>query len=417
MNPVFKDLLRHRRWWLMLQFAALVFLWATRSPSDSDSMILFLELVSVIAALKIGTLRVYHTLPISRNIVASGLSWFAFGAGAGTNLLGMVIGLLISPLSISSSMLALHAVIFILAVGTLRFLLLHPPTRTSATAWGQIRFVCLAICWGLCCIVFFALVRSARGDWETITPGQMLVLWLAGVFTVKSLFKTTTTLIDTRQPVFLLTSTSSNRGLPDGVTGWRVWILEECLVLAMPVTLTLLFLLKAEKASDLWEIRFAIAYGMVLVVRTSMEMASLRACRGLPISRARYAFLMLVRPAVSGSLLVIIWGLLVLFIGKRDPDWNLMLFFCFISSLGSLAQALVVLFPRTASLALLLMAVILSVPLFNMLHKSQAPLYWLPVLSVLLYLSSWLLHRRWLLTSNQLYRSNDFMSSKRKALA
>lgn len=133
---------------------------------------------------------------------------------------------------------------------------------------------------------------------------------------------------------------------------------------------------------------------------------SLRALRSLPLRLSSCALLVALRPFVASAAMMVVFMALNAVIGRSSGmEGRALIAFLPLCSLMSLAQAVMIRYPRFPVAMGLLMVISMASVIFVELLELSLPGLWLLVSGILLLLS-WGLHWRWLSRSSGIYRLN-----------
>ena len=431
MNPVTMDFVRRWRWLLVIQFAATALSWI--QPEGRGK--LHLEMVPAVAMswdYGRGLVRSCLGLPLTRPVVARGLWLAVAGVSPVLGLAGMmaavvccrIFGMTPPP----AGLLSFHLVISLLLAGTMQLLLTGLPTRPAASLSGQIKDGVVGLLWGLSMSAMIWVSFVFPAGWEWLGWGDAIILNILGVAAVASFFTTRGMLIRRAGPgpgTPPACKAATGRYALHGAGGWQLWLGQELRWLAPALFMVLIVMgsmeLMARASSP--GVSTAIRSGpnqyravglmcaMFILPLFGMAAGPARIFCALPITRGRYALLLACRPVVFCLSLVLMFTGLSWLAGQgTGQEGRALCVFILFGSLVSLMQAVLVrqaLLPVAMGMAMVL-APMVDVS-FLILLQSGMPVFWMAVLGAGLLPISWLLHRRWLRTSSQIYRSQQWL--------
>ena len=431
MNPITRDFIRRWNWLLLIQFAATTIGWILHARGSNLHFEMF-PAIAMSLDITRGLVRTCLGLPFTRDVMARGL-WFSVAALSPiitivSMFLATIFCFMCSMTLPSWHLLSFHLVIAILLSGTMQFLLTSLPTRVATTVPERIRDGVIGLCWGLGISATVWISFLLPAGWEGIGTGGRMIMGLLAVLSAASWF--TTRSMQARRamtrpaagsPVII---SSPHSGL-SGPGGWKLWLRLEMDSLAPVCLIVLIFMgineliamatsqgvRTAMRGPSTNYTTLGMMGAMSIMPLMARAVSPARAFQALPITRGKQALLLASRPVIYCLCLFMIFSGISLLIGPGTGEEGSVFYaFALIGSLMSLGQAVFVRFPRfPVAMAMgmfLAPVVIISLPLLVQPGKSA---FWMAVLGLALFPVSWLLHRRWLRTSSQFYRSQGWL--------
>ncbi len=428
MNSLTLDFIRRWKGLFLVQFVITAGAWILHATVPQTRLHLVV-IVAVAMSLDLmrGLVRAQLGLPQRRASIAAGLWVSVVGAGTGVHLAAMMLGgVVLAPLlgqAVDAGVLGLHAVFCVLLIGTVQFILTGLPAAPPRTLAGQVKGAIFGGLWGLPMFGIFWLSFFAPASWEQVTGGQRWIMLVMAALTVASWFTTRSMMLERAMPK--LEAVPPRPAVDDrpglhGNKGWGVRLEQEVRWL-MPVVFMVLMAAVFMISINDFRGRGATPSGQGMYQYRSMGMlcvitayplvmvaaGSLRAMRSLPVRLSICALLVALRPFVSGAVAMLVFMALNFVIGRSSgmEGWAFVAFLP-LCSLMSLAQAVMIRYPRLPVAMGLLMVISMASVIFVELLALSLPGMWLLAAGGLLLLVSWGLHCRWLSRSSGIYRLN-----------
>jgi hypothetical protein len=431
MNPVTRDFVRRWNWLLLIQFAATTIGWIMHAQGSKLHFEMF-PAVAMSFDLVRGLIRSCLGLPLARPVLARGL-WFAVAAVSpvltiASMILATIFCMLCSMTPPPGNALTFHLVVSVLLSGTMQFLLSSLPTRPAASVPERIRDILVGLGWGLSISATLWISFLLPAGWDGMGTSSFLVLGLLAVLTVTSWFTTRSMLARravTRPAAVSPSITNSPKSALAGSGGWKLWLELEIGSLAPVCFMILIFMALTElmarasssgvstamKGSGNMYMPLAMMCAMIIIPLFARATGPARVFQAMPITRGRHALLLAARPVIFCLVLVAIFTVVSVLSGRATGEEGRAFgVFILIGNLMSLMQAINVRHPRfpvAFGIGIFLApAVLVTFPLFL---QSGGSVSWLAIPGLALFPLSWLLHRRWLRTSSQFYRSQQWL--------
>ena len=431
MNPITRDFIHRWNWLLLIQFAATTIGWIMHERGSKLHFEMF-PAIAMSRDITRGLVRTWLGLPLTRAVMARGL-WFSVAALSPVlTLTGMILatgfclicGMTPPPLDL----LGFHLVVAVLLSGTMQFLLTSLPTRAATTVPERIRDIVISLGWGLSISATMWISFLLPAGWEEIGTGGRMIMSLMAVLSAASWFTTRSMLVRramARPAAGTPLIISSAKSALSGASGWKLWSQLEMGALA-PVCFMMLFFMgimelmamassqgvsTAMRGPSTTYTTLGMMGAMSITPLMARAASPARAFRALPITREKQALLLACRPVIYCLCLFMVFSGISLLMGRgTGEEGSVFSAFVLIGSLMSLGQAVFVRFPRfPVAMAMgmfLAPMVIISLPL--LVHPGKSA-FWMAVLGLALFPVSWLLHRRWLRSSSQFYRSEGWL--------
>ena len=425
MNPLTLDFIRRWKGLFLVQFVITAGAWILHATVPQTRLHpVVIVAVAMSWDLMRGLVRAQLGLPQRRASIAAGLWLSVVGAGAGVHLAAMILGgVLLAPLlgqAVDAGVLGLHAVFCVLLIGSVQFILTGLPAAPPRTLAGQVKGAIFGGLWGLPMFGIFWLSFFAPVSWEQVTVGQRWIMLVMGALTAASWFTTRSMMLERAMPKLEAVppgpAVDHRPGL-HGNKGWGVRLEQEGRWL-MPVVFMVLMAAGIMISMNELSGRGATPAAQGMNQYRSMAMlnvmigsplvivaaGSLRALRSLPLRLSSCALLVALRPFVASAAMMVLFMALNAVIGRSSGmEGRALMAVLPLCSLMSLAQAVMIRYPRLPVAMGLMMVVTMASVIFVDWLPLSLPGLWLLVSGVLLLLS-WGLHWRWLSRSSQIYR-------------
>ena len=428
MNPLTLDFIRRWKGLFLVQFVITAGAWIMHVTVPQ----IRLHLVVIVAVamswdLMRGLVRAQLGLPQRRAAIAAGLWLSVVGTGVAVHLAAMMLGgVLLAPLlgqAVDAGVLGLHAVFCVLLIGTVQFILTGLPSAPPRTLAGQVKGAIFGGLWGLPMFGIFWLSFFAPARWEQVTMGQRWIMLVMAALTVASWFTTRSMMLERAMPKLEAVpprpAVDHRLGL-QGNKGWGVRVEQEVRWLMPFVFMVLMaagILISINDFSgqgatpgaqgmnqyrSMAMLNVTMGFPLVMVAA-----GSLRALRSLPLRLSSCALLVALRPFVASVAMMVVFMALYIFIGRGSGmEGRALIAFLPLCSLMSLAQAVMIRYPRLPVVMGLLMVISMVSVIFVDLRALSLPGLWLLVTGLLLLVLSWGLHWRWLSRASGIYRLN-----------
>ena len=422
MMPIVQDFVK-RWWWLFgIQFLVTFVFWALPGPMAQRIHFENLGPIAFSFDLMRGLARSCLALPLARRAFARQI-WI--GVILVPSCVGSlaILGATTIHGSFSLGGWALHSLIGLGIAGSLLLLLTGMPAQPSSTIMGQWRDGIFGALWGMGMMVSMLFLFMGSAVFPNLNASMPWILGALGVGTILSCFTTQRMVVNRAMPLGTRQGSLNSTMTPDveTVAGWRLWIrleLRNQLLLGSMVFCGLLLtrMITHSQGMQTGRVLEFGQMGAFMMMGTLMMfmfgVMSLRAMRGLPISRQLLATIFVLRPILGCLTICLFFVLCGLVFGTPSALSFEGIFTLLISgALMAIIQAIGFRFPHP----LFGISVAFFVgPLFVAYEHLQRFVAQAPILILCLIVAgffvAWILHFRFLRTSSKIYRRQAWLA-------
>ena len=422
MMPIVQDFVK-RWWWLLgIQFLVTFVFWALPGPMAQRIHFENLGPIALSFDLMRGLARSCLALPLARRAFARQIWIGVILVPTAVGSLAMLCASIFHG-DFSMQDWALHSVIGCAISGSLLLLLTGMPTKPSTTILGQWRDGIFGALWGMGMMVSMLFLFMGSAVFPNLNAFIPWVLSAMGVGTILSYFTTQRMVVNRAIPLGTRQGSLNSRMTPDveTVAGWRLWIrleLRNQLLLGSMVFCGLL-LTRMITHSQGMQTGGVLEFGQMgafMMMGTLMMfmfgVMSLRAMRGLPISRQLLATIFVLRPMLGCLTICLFFVLCGLLFGTSSAlSFGGILTLLISGALMANIQAICFRFPHPLFGICVTFFVGPFVAGYEHLQRfvTQAPIL-ICCLIVAGYLGAWMLHFRFLRTSSKIYRRQAWLA-------